>query len=473
MTEIAAKQTDEKQVFVMKDIYDVVVCGGGAAGVFAGIAAARMGASTLIVEQDGYLGGTLTRSGIGPMATFHAGDKQIIRGLVDEFIQRLVEKGKSTGYVRDTSNYVSSLVNIDIESAKVELESMVLEAGGELLYHTMLGGVRTADGKIQEIEVCNKAGFSTIKAKVFVDATGDADVAYRAGVPCTKGRSSDGLCQPMGMKARYCNVDIDRLKDFIYNNPEQFPRMFKDISVLQEECCISTAIGFYGVWEEAKKNGEIDVPRNNVILCETATPGEVLINTTRLQGFDATNPEDVTRAEVEGRRQCAEIDAFLRKYVPGFETAHLMFTGPTVGTRSSRQIVGLYTMTEEDIIGQKHFDDEVCYSSFPIDIHSPDGQGTRNVMPTYPYVNYCGIPYRSMVSREIPNLIVAGRCLSATFEAQSALRTTGIVGAMGHAAGVAAVLAVREADGDARNIPVDHLLAKLVEQGAYLENYKR
>lgn len=455
----------------MREYYDVVVCGGGAAGVFAGIAAARMGATTLIVEQDGYLGGTLTRSGIGPMATFHAGDKQIIRGLVDEFIQRLVKKGKSTGYVKDTSNYVSSLVNIDIESAKVELESMVLEAGGELLYHTMLGGVRAADGRIQAIEVCNKAGFSTIKAKVFIDATGDADVAYRAGVPCTKGRSVDGLCQPMGMKARYCNVDIGRLKKFICDNPEQFPRMFKDISVLKDECCVSTAIGFYGVWEAAKAKGEIDVPRNNVILCETATPGEVLINTTRLQGFDATNPEHVTRAEVEGRRQCAQIDAFLRKYVPGFEHAHLMFTGPTVGTRSSRQIVGLYTMTEEDILQQRHFADEICYSSFPIDIHSPDGQGTRNVMPTYPYVNYCGIPYRSLVCGEIENLIVAGRCLSATFEPQSALRTTGIVGAMGHAAGVAAALALRETDGDARNINIGSLLAALAAQGAYLENY--
>lgn len=457
----------------MRECYDVVVCGGGAAGVFAGIAAARMGATTLIVEQDGYLGGTLTRSGIGPMATFHAGEKQIIRGLVDEFIQRLVKKGKSTGYVKDTSNYVSSLVNIDIESAKVELESMVLEAGGELLYHTMLGGVRAADGRIQAIEVCNKAGFSTIKAKVFIDATGDADVAYRAGVPCTKGRSADGLCQPMGMKARYCNVDIGRLKKFICDNPEQFPRMFKDISVLKEECCVSTAIGFYGVWEEAKAKGEIDVPRNNVILCETATPGEVLINTTRLQGFDATNPEHVTRAEVEGRRQCAQIDAFLRKYVPGFENAHLMFTGPTVGTRSSRQIVGLYTMTEEDILEQRHFEDEICYSSFPIDIHSPDGQGTRNVMPTYPYVYYCGIPYRSLVCGEIENLIVAGRCLSATFEAQSALRTTGIVGAMGHAAGVAAALALRETDGDTRNINIGSLLAELAAQGAYLENYPR
>lgn len=457
----------------MREIYDVVVCGGGAAGVFAGIAAARMGAKTLIVEQDGYLGGTLTRSGIGPMATFHAGEKQIIRGLVDEFIQRLVNKGKSTGYVKDTSNYVSSLVNIDIESTKVELESMVLEAGGELLYHTMIGGVRSKNGRIQEIEICNKAGFSTIKAKVFVDATGDADIAYRAGVPCTKGRSSDGLCQPMGMKARYCNVDIPRLKGFIYDNPEQFPRMFKDISVLKDECCVSTAIGFYGVWEEAKAKGEIDVPRNNVILCETATPGEVLINTTRLQGFDATNPEHVTRAEVEGRRQCAQIDAFLRKYVPGFEKAHLMFTGPTVGTRSSRQIVGLYTMTEEDILEQRHFEDEICYSSFPIDIHSPDGQGTRNVMPTYPYMNYCGIPYRSMVCKEAENLIVAGRCLSATFEAQSALRTTGIMGAMGHAAGVAAVLALRETGADTRNIPIGSLLAELAAQGAYLENDSR
>lgn len=457
----------------MGNIYDVVVCGGGAAGVFAGIAAARMGVNTLIVEQDGYLGGTLTRSGIGPMATFHAGEKQIIRGLVDEFIHRLEKKGKSTGYIRDTSNYVSSLVNIDIESAKIELESMVLEAGGHLLYHTMIGDVFVESGKIQKIIVCNKAGFGDIYAKVFIDSTGDADVAFRAGVPCMKGRNSDGLCQPMGMKARYCNVDIQHLREFIYSNPEQFPRMFKDISVLKEERCISTAIGFYKVWQDAKKHGEINIPRDNVILCETATPGEVLINTTRLQGYDSTNPEDITQAEIAGRRQCLEIDTFLRNHIPGFEKAHLMFTGPTVGTRSSRQIVGLYTITEEDVINQMHFEDEVCYSSFPIDIHSPDGQGTRNVMPTYPYVNYCGIPYRSMISKEIVNLLVAGRCLSATFEAQSAIRTTGIMAALGHAAGVASVLAIHESEEIVQNVSVSNLRKELVKQGAYLENVNK
>ncbi len=457
----------------MKNRYDVVVCGGGAAGAFAGIAAARTGADTLVVEQDGYLGGTLTRSGIGPMATFHAGEKQIIRGLADDFIQRLVQKGKSTGYIRDTSNYVSSLVNIDIESAKIELETMLLEAGGSLLYHTMIGGAVCKEDRIAYIDTCNKAGFGRIEAKVFVDATGDADIAFHAGVPCAKGRASDGLCQPMGMKARYFGVDMGLLRRFIYTHPEQFPRMFRDISVLKEEACVSTAIGFNDIWAEAKRNGEIDVPRDNVILCETSEPGEVLVNTTRLQGFDATNPEDVTRAEIEGRRQCEEIDRFLRKYVPGFANARLMFTGPTVGTRSSRQIVGLYTLTEEDVLSQRHFEDEVCYSSFPIDIHSPDGQGTRNVMPSYPYVNYCGIPYRAMVSGAVPNLIVAGRCLSATFEAQSALRTTGIMGAMGHAAGVAAALAARENGNDARSLSIPSLLESLAAQNAYLENWPR
>lgn len=453
----------------MKEQYDVVVAGGGPAGAIAAIAAARMGARTIVLEQDAYLGGALTRSGIGPMATFHAGKRQIVRGVMDEFIQRLVKKGKSTGHIPDTSNYVSSLTNIDIEAAKVELEDMLSEAGGELLYHTMIGGADTADGRIKALNICNKAGFGKIEGTVFIDATGDADVAHYAGVPCRLGRAKDGLCQPMGMKTRYCDVDIPRLRQFIYDHPEEFPRLHKDISVLKNTPCVTTAIGCYNLWKLAKERGEVTIPRDNVILCETATPGEVLINTNRLQGYNPTDPHDLTRAEIDGRKQALEMDCFLHKYVPGFEHAHLMFTGPCVGARSSRQIEGLYTLTEQDVLGCKRFADEVCYSAFPIDIHSPDGQGTKNVMPSYPYVNYCGIPYRCMVTERFSNLIVAGRCLSATFEAQSAVRTTAIMGAMGHAAGAAAAIAVKEAPHDVRTLDIERLRETLLQQDAYLE----
>ena len=348
---------------------------------------------------------------------------------------------------------------------------MLLEAEGELLYHTMIGGVQTENGRIVALRICNKAGFSELVGKVFIDATGDADVAFWAGVPCTKGRSKDGLCQPMGMKARYCDVDVTKLRQYIHAHPEQFRRMFRDISVLDDNACISTAIGFDDVWAQAKKDGIVDVPRENVIICETMIPGQVLINTTRLQGFDATDPKDLTNAEIEGRRQSAEIDEFLHRYIPGFENASLMFTGPNVGTRSSRQIVGVYTITEKDVLSQRHFPDEVCYSSFPIDIHSPDGEGTRNVMTSYPYTSYFGIPYRAMVAPQIKNLIVAGRCLSATFEAQSATRTTAIMGAVGHAAGIAAAIALGASDGNTLKVGAAALRKELRQQNAYLETF--
>lgn len=145
-----------------------------------------------------------------------------------------------------------------------------------------------------------------------------------------------------------------------------------------------------------------------------------------------------------------------------------MFTGPVVGTRSSRQIVGLYTVTEEDIVACRRFPDEIAYSAFPIDIHSPGGKSTRNEMTEFPYCGCCGISYRTMITKEIRNLVVAGRCFSATFEAQSAVRTTAIMGAMGHAAGVAAALALQKTEGDTRKVDPDVLRRELLAQGAYL-----
>ncbi|WP_245864491.1 FAD-dependent oxidoreductase [Paenibacillus donghaensis] len=445
--------------------FDVIVMGGGVSGTMAAVAAAKSGAKTLIVESQGYLGGTLTANGVGPMMTFHAGEKQAVQGLTDELIERLKRIGKSPGHIFDTVGFTYSVTPFDAEAMKVELESMVLENGGDILYHTMLAEVKTEEDRITEITVCNKSGLSSLSAKVFIDATGDADLSVRAGAAYTKGRESDGAAQPMTLKMKMINVDIPRVKEYIHAHPEDFPLYNGDTSIIEQAPRLSTA-GFVSLFKEAKAKGEISIPREDILFFETNTPGEVIMNTTRILGHDGTDAWSLSRAETIGRKQCRELELFVKKYIPGFEEAHVEFTGPSIGVRGSRQIVGVYTLTAEDILAQKPFDDVIAHSGYPIDIHSPDGEGTKHEKLVWG--GMYSIPYRTLITPNLKNVIVIGRCLSATFEAQAAVRTTPTTGAIGHAGGVAAAEAAQQGI-DVQHVDITKVQAILKQQGAYLE----
>lgn len=445
--------------------YEVIVSGGGVSGAIAAIAAARAGARTLIIEANGFLGGTLTAAGVGPMMTFHAGKKQAIQGITDELIQRLRRMGKSPGHIEDATNYTYSVTPFDAEAMKHELETMLMEAGGDILYHTMLASVDTGGSRITSLTLCNKAGLTEITGDVFIDATGDGDVAAWAGVEFAKGRESDGMSQPMTLKMKMRNVDTTAIRDYIRKHPEEFTRMNQDLSVMDTAERLSV-IGFETQFREAKARGEVTIKREDVLFFETNNPGEVIMNTTRILGCDSTDPWSLSLAEIEGRRQCRELELFLRKYVPGFEEAIVVSTGPSIGVRGSRQIKGQYTLTGEDILTMKKFDDVIAHSGYPIDIHSPDGEGTTH--GRLEWGGMYGIPYRCLVTEQFDNLIVVGRCLSATFEAQAAVRTTPTVGAIGQAGGTAAALAVKSGKA-VKDVDIAELQRKLRAEGAYLE----
>jgi len=445
--------------------YDVIIVGGGISGSVAGIASSRCGAKTLVIEKQGFLGGMLTAAGVGPMMTFHAGNKQVIRGITDELIQRLVSKGKSPGHIFDTTGYTYSVTPFDTEAMKLELETMLLDAGGEILYHTMLAGVRTENGNITGITVCNKAGLTDLTARVFIDATGDADLSVWAGVDHTKGRESDGLCQPMTMKVRMVNVDIGAIKAYIKENPDEFPRLEGDTSIIDKAERLSIG-GFVKTLKEAQKTGEITFKREDVLFFETNNRGEVIVNTSRVIGFDGTDPWSLSKAETEGRRQAHEIAAFLKKRITGFENAHMVYTGPVIGVRSSRQIKGIFTLTKNDILNCTRFRDVIAHSGYPIDIHNPAGEGTSD--KGLKWGDMYSIPYRCLINDKINNLVTVGRCISATFEAQAAIRTTPTAGAIGHAGGVAASIAAKR-DISLRAVDISELQHALTDQDAYIE----
>lgn len=448
----------------MNTKYDLIIVGGGISGAIAGISAARENIKTLIVEQNGFLGGMLTGSGVGPMMTFHAGKKQVIQGITGELIDRLHQKGLSTGHLFDTTGYTYSVTPFDIEGMKIELESMYLEAGGTLLYHTMLAEVQTGNDTITSLVLCNKSGLNSVQGRYYIDATGDADLSAWAGVEFLKGRESDGVSQPMTMKLRMYGVNMAKVRNYIHNNPDEFPRLKGDTSIIDKAERLSIG-GFVKTLKKARDAGEITFSREDILFFETNNPGEVIVNTSRITGLDSTDPYDLTKAEVEGRKQAAELANFFRKRVTGFENAVLSFTGPSIGIRSSRQISGLYTITKDDILNGWKFYDAVVCDGYPVDIHSPSGEST--ISTHLKWGEYYTIPYRSLVNHQIGNLITVGRCISGDFEAQAAFRTTPGAGAIGHAGGAASVLAVNSGKLFKELDPKD-IQALLRKQNAFL-----
>lgn len=444
-------------------IYDIVIAGGGISGCMAAIAASRLGAKTLLIDKHGFLGGTLTACGTGPMMSFHAGKKQVVRGITDEIVQNLVRKNLSTGHIFDTTGCTDSVTPFSAEGLKRELETVILESGGEVLYHTTIYQTNCDASGIKSIKVCHSGGTDEIASKIFIDASGDGQLSFLAGAPTRLGRESDGKCQPVTLNIRMNGIDIPKLRAYIKSSAEDFPEQAVDTTRIDKAPRLSVG-GFDKIYDEATANNELNIPRKGVLFFETDVPGEIIINTTRVTNIDPTNPHDLTKAEIEARRQASDLVRVLTSRAPGFENAKLMYTGPAIGIRQSRQIVGKHILTGEELLSCKRFEDVIAHGGYPVDIHSPDDEKVfaKRLKPG----EYYDIPYCTMIN-EIPNLITVGRCISADFEAQSALRVSPIAGAIGHAGGVAAAICVKNSC-IAADVPIKEVQSLLKQQGAFL-----
>lgn len=472
------KSTDVSLPVEMESFYDLVVAGGGMSGVCAAISSARAGVKTLLIDDNGFLGGALTAMGVGPMMTFFAGEKQIIKGLGQEIIDHLVSEGLSPGHVHDGTNYVAYNTPFDAEGLKSVLDKMVMESGCDLLLHTSLIGVEESERVVKSIYVHNKDGISKISAKVFIDATGDADLAKMSGVPCITGRPADHITQPMTMNIKVANVDVKELKKYILSNLDKFPRAARDIEAFKTAKTVAV-IGFYDEFREAREKGEISAPRKDLLMFETNTPGEFIINSTRIIHVDGTKAADLSMAEVIGRKQCWEVISFLRLKVPGFQQLIVEYTGPRVGVRQTRQIFGDYTLSKEDIVKSTHFADTIANSGYPIDVHTPDGIDLKKIKDPREkeaeinktfvredFEHFYQIPYRVMTIPGYENLLVTGRCISAEFDAQGAIRTTPTMTALGQAAGLAGTLALRA--GGVHQVSITKLQDLIIQSGGFL-----
>lgn len=445
--------------------YEVAVIGGGPAGTVAAIASARHGVKTILIEQNGYLGGMLTMAGTGPQMTFHAGEKQVIFGIADEIVERLKAQGFSTGHMKDAVGYCGTTTPFDVEGMKITLETMAREAGVTLLYHTVFTGCKAENGKIQSVQLYSKGGFMDLEADVFIDASADADLATSAGITSVYGRESDNLAQPMTMNARVYGVDREKLLEYVSSHPEDVyertPENLKDYPRYG-------ILGAYSIIKKGKEAGDFNVDRDMVLCFETNNKGEFIINMTRVIKRCAVDPFDLTEAEIEGRRQAHETVRFLRKYIPGFENCVLMSTGPHIGIRESRKIDGVYKLTGDDLVKNVMFEDAIAMGGYPIDIHSPDGETMCHKF--LKENTWYSIPYRCLITRELDNLIVTGRCLSATHEACAAVRVTPVLMAISQGAGTAAAQAVTEKTA-VNTLAVAKLRETLKNDGVFLEEY--
>jgi hypothetical protein len=455
---------------------DVVVAGGGPSGLIAALASARAGAKTLLVEQYGFLGGMATAASVGPFSPFHYDDQQITMGIPQELVERLMAAGGSTGHLKCVPEYGSGsyMAYFDREVYKAVAFDMMKESGVRLLLHTFVAGAVVENDRVQGLLVANKSGLSHVLGNVIVDATGDGDVAARAGAEFKWGRESDELGQPMTMFFEMSNVDVTALKKYIDETPDDFEWTSNLYSRTplppQINQIYFVAQGFRKAVAEAKAKGDLQLGRDTVLLQSTMYEGTIVFNSTRIGKLRGTDADDFTKAEIEGRQQAMSLAAFMKKYVPAFKDAYVSSTGIQIGVRESRHVVGEHILSLEDVVEGRRFPDVVARGFFPVDIHDPSGSkgyqagGSTWIKPKGPY----DIPFRSLIPKKIDGLVMTGRNISAAHEAHGSMRVQGTAFAIGHASGV--VAAVAAMDGVApRNVDIRKVQDVLISQHANLE----
>lgn len=455
------KITYRKELSISREV-DVLVIGAGPAGLGAAISAARNGAETLLIDVNGSVGGQAVAGLVGPFMTSYdaKNENMVIKGVFEEIVDRMVARGGAI-HPEDVPSehqwsgfFVIGHAHVgpfDHECFKKVSTEMLQESGASLLLHTQFIDTCVDNGKITGAVIANKSGISMIKAKVFIDCSGDADVAARSGVDFTLGNPEDGNIQPATLFFRIGNVDTEALRNHMAEHRTEIKPFYGPFSWLIKEKAVE--------WG--------DIPRAEICMFESPEPGEYRINVSRILDIDGTKAEDLTKAELIGLEQVHKIFNFLKKYAIGFENAKFIGTASMIGVRESRHIHGKYILTADDVKACRVPDDSIAVMATNLDTHNKnDAGGTFYLLENG---DFFGVPYSCLLPEGVDNLLVAGRSISAESVAASAIRMIPCCIAFGQAAGTAAAIAVNESvDIDALDINL--LRKKLIQQGAYLGN---
>jgi len=445
------------------DEVDILIVGGGPAGVVAAIAAARNNSRVILIERIDFLGGTLTGQILQHISSFYDGQmNQIIGGIPQEIIDRLIQLNGSCGHLKDETGYSSTLTPINHEKLKYLLGIMLSEVGVKVLLQTLCVGVIIEKEVLKGIIIENKSGRSAIMAKVVIDCSGDADVAYMAGAPLYNERCLENLTQPISLLFKVGNVDINKVLDYYEKNINDFRKGSWPRSQLNSRENI-TLWGFGRLLKKGFLDGVLSLERKEMHMSLLPRYKLAIVNVTRFKG-NGTNAESLSMANYILRKQVIEFMIFLNKYVPGFENSYLIVTGNTMlGVRETRRIIGEYVLKDEDVINGANFYDAIAKCYFPSDRHNPNGSS----MLIIPVRKPVDIPYRCLIPLHIENLLVAGRCISATKLALGSIRVIASCMAMGQAAGTAAALSIHK-NKIVRNIDIGILRGVLKKQGAII-----
>lgn len=426
--------------------YEVVVLGGGPAGIAAAVAASRAGRSTLLVERYGFLGGMGTAAGVtnfcGLHANVHGEIRQVVHGVAADLQARIealgglnaphMVLGKIAAQAYDTASY------------KIAADDLLRSAGVHVLFHALACGVSMAsERKLGSLLLETKSGRLAVRAPAFIDCSGDGDLAAWAGAAYDKGDGAGDMLYP-SLMFRMNGVD-----------PQRAGEAWRTIP---------------GLMEQAEAAGRYKFPRKGAIVRPQKSGIEWRVNVTQLanahgRAMDGTDARELSEAESLGRRQVAQVATFLRE-VPGFENAYIVDIPPQVGIRETRRVHGLYMLTEADVLGCADFRDTIGVNGWPLELHVK-GDVEFRFPPIPESRGYNQLPYRMTVTPTLDNVWVAGRCASMTHEAQSAARVTGACFVMGQACGTAADLALRSGHRGA-DIDIDELQSRLHSEGAFL-----
>jgi hypothetical protein len=433
--------------------FDVVVVGGGPAGIMAAAAAARAGVTVLLIERYGFLGGAGTAGGLSTFCGLHARtygrDVRVIRGLADELLDRL---GKLNGLSAPHLTIADGIAAqaFDISAYKIAADELVTGSGARVLFHAMaVGAVLAPSGAVDAVLIESKSGRQAVRGRFFIDASGDGDLAAWAGVPWEKAPPADGMMYP-SLMFRINGVDVGRAGPAPWRTVER-------------------------LMEEAEAAGTHTFPRKKPIVRPQRNPLEWRANLTQLRradggAIDGTDVDELTRGELIGRQQALDAFTFIRDRTPGFADSYIVDIAPQIGIRETRRIIGAYQLTEEDVLGCADFDDTIGVNGWPVESHVA---GTVEFRWQWRERGFNQLPFRIILpgtrgdGRAAANLYVTGRCASMTHGAQSAARVTGPCFVMGEAAGTAAAMALSA--GVAGNaIDVAGLQRRLEDGGAFL-----
>ncbi|MGN0006463.1 MAG: FAD-dependent oxidoreductase [Alistipes sp.] len=435
----AQKLTIEKEVPVVGE-YDVVVCGGGPAGFVAAIAAAREGAKTALIEQYGFLGGMATTGLVAPLSVFTYNNEKVIGGIPWEFIERLESMGG--GYIEKPLGNVA----FDPELYKLCVQRMVLEAGVELYMHSYLSGCICENGTIRQVIIENKNGSEAVSGKTFIDCTGDGDLAHLANVPMQP--QNGAPLQPASTYFILAGVDTESpiIKEAMHHNKQGV------------NChCLPIREKLLAMADK------LDIPDfGGPWFCTTLHDGCVAVNMTRTAA-NACDNRDFTGAECRLREDVFRMAKILRDNFEEFRNSYVAAVSTQAGVRETRRIKGVHTITADEYVNAYHYDDSISRGAHPIDIHSSKGatqEATFLKQAAY-------VPYRALIAADYPNLLVAGRCLSADRRAFASLRVQASCMGTGQAAGVAAAQCAKT-DTAVQNADITRLVARLREMGAML-----